>query len=353
MTAVDPWDWSPRFLRDGEPLCSTDPLPHIRLGRLWPADEPFKKPTAFKRRERMNPETAAAIPDVQTPATTTAVATVSKESRALAASAPVAVEGLEAFTARDMIVPDLKLGQAQSREEGVVGGKFYSSLDVKEHYDQLRLVAIAFHHGRVLFPKGADGKPDYDAEIPCRSDDGKTPSIDIEKPIAPKCTDAFGEPECVNAKWGGQGQKPSCTESGTLLVVNVDTGVPYRFSVKGSDVTTLRKFLSNVVMRAMPSKRSLFDFEFTLGNTKVKNDKGTWWAPTFSDLKPLEAGTHRRYFEMFAGKVKAPAPPVENTPAPADASGSVIDAANKVAADEKKKAEPPKKSAKGREMDFS
>lgn len=294
------------------------------------------KPKPRSRRKQMTDAAA-------TPAAEPSTAVAARPSSALTTAHKV--EGLEDFGARDLIVPDLKIGQGTTQLKEDVSGKLYNSLDPSEKHDKIRIAFLTFRHGQVLFPRKADGKPDFDAEIPCRSDDGKVPSKDIEKPISPRCRDEFGEHECPSAKWTAGNKKPACAETHNFVVIDVTTGIPYRFSVKGGDVTTSKKLLSAIKFRATAHKRSLYDFEVTLSTTKNVTEDGVWYSPIFSDIAMVDAGKYVDFHRAYARAKSAE----DKTPPAGEASGPVVDAAKK-AEDEKKKEKP--KSKGGKELDF-
>lgn len=274
-----------------------------------------------------------------------------------AVAAPVArplnaIPGLERMAAKELIVADLVLGQGTSRTEGVTAGKFYNKLDPKEQWESLIVVPLTYGHGRVLFPRTPEGKPDYDAPIPCRSDDGLVPAPSIEKPIAQRCVaDIRGDELCPMAKWGANRTKPKCAETATLVLIVEETGMPFRFSVKGADCTTLRKLLSNVAHKAIGSKTplSLFDFRFKLGTIKETNSEGSWYAPTFTSLELVkEIGSFAHYHSTFAAAV-VPPDISEAKSAQSDAAPSNDSATSSPAPVTDPPAEPSKKSPKGRE----
>lgn len=329
------WDWEQGFWRRGLPVSV---VPPIRKSK--------KQERVEENPEQEMSDMSAATPEQSTPNHLPVV----PSGNAIGAHGGFAIPGMERFTAKELSVADLKIGQGTSRDEGVTAGKFYNKLDPKEQWESLILVALTYGHGRVLFPKTEEGKPDYDAAIPCRSDDGLVPAPSIEKPIAQKCvTDIRGEELCPMAKWGKDRKKPMCAETATLVVIVAETGVPFRFSVKGADVATMRKFLSNVAHKALGSTApvSLFDFTFRLGTIKEKNDQGTWFAPTFTSLTAVEKpGAFKRYHDLFAAAVVAPEPekPAAETSAPTNDSATP----GETGASPTAPAEPPKTTPKGK-----
>lgn len=298
-------------------------------------------------------------------ATVSGTALAEKKTAALSVVKPV--EGLEAWTNRDQLIPDLKTGQGNSQVKENVAGKLYNSLDPTEAVEKKRLVALTFRHGQVLFPKKPDGTPDYDAPIVCRSDDGYVPAKDLENPIAPACHDANGDALCVNAKWGEAQKPPRCSATLNLLVVDAETRMPYRASFKGADVKTVKKLLSGINLRAKSRGLPLRAFEFTMSTGKEQGKDGSWYyVAIFTDLKEVadvKSDPFKADFDSWVPK-NAAQEVAEAQKKAADekakgeaATGSVVDAANKVAADEKAKADAAKKpksekSAKGRELDF-
>lgn len=268
-----------------------------------------------------------------------------KANAALAVATPS--QGFEDFQARDIIVPDLKVGQGTSRvTDAEVTGKLYSSIDHSERHDKMRVVFVAFRHGQVMFARKPDGKPDFEAPTPCRSNDGKVPAKDIEAPIAPKCRDEFGEPLCPSAKWTEGGKKPACAETYNLVIVDVNTGMPYRFSLKGESVTTAKRLLSSLKFRAEKKKLSIYDFEADLSLTKLTGNEGAYYAPIFGNIAEVEAGKYRPLFEQFARARSAEE--VEPPKKEGEATGPVVDAAAKGEVEKKEK----KKSKGGKELDF-
>jgi hypothetical protein len=318
-----------------------------------------------RRRAAMNGTETQTIKKEDVADVSTALA--EKKTGALAVVKPV--EGLEAWTARDQMIPDLKIGQGNSQVKENVAGKLYNSLDPSEAVDKRRLVALTFRHGQVLFPKKADGTPDYDAPIACRSDDGYVPAKDIENPIAPACHDANGDALCVNAKWGGESKKPACSATLNLLVVDAETRMPYRVSFKGADVKTVKKLLSGLNLRAKSRALPLRAFEFSMSTGKEQGKDGSWYyVAIFTDLKEVadvKSDPYKADFDSWVPKnaaqeVAEAQKKAAEEKAKSDvsgATGSVVDAANKVAAEEKTKTDAGKKpktekSGKGRELDF-
>lgn len=314
-----PWDWELGFLE---------------LGR-----EPETLPSRMKKYE--NAEVIFPGESMTTENTLNTEIASAKGGALTLAQRPV---GFEDFQLRDLIVPDLKVGQGQSRvTDAEVAGKLYSSIDHTERHDKMRVVFLAFRHGQVMFAKKGDGKPDFEAPTPCRSNDGKFPAKDIEAPISQQCRDEFGEPVCSAAKWTDK--KPACAETYNLVIVDVNTGMPYRFSMKGESVTTAKRLLSSLLFRADKNKLSIYDFEADLGLTKLTGNDGAYYAPVFGNIAAVEAGKYKGLFEQFA---RARGADEVEQPKKSEATGTVAEAAAKAEAEKKSKP----KSRGGKDLDF-
>lgn len=340
------WLWADDFFAQGKPPSTNPPL---KLNRLSISNEStVPERTRKKKRSDMSTEASSVPAVIPQPSTGTALARPQLR----------AVEGLEEFGAKDMLVPDLKLAQGTTRDSAAAPGKFYNSLDPSEHHDKLRCIALAFRHGQVYFARKEDGKPDFDGGAKCRSNDGRVPAPEIEAPISAACTDAAGEMTCPAGKWGADGKKPACATTHNLVLVDVHTLMPYRFSTNGAGLAISKKFLTLVNLKAMSKGLALFDFEFTLGVTKETGKEGAYYLPTFTDVQPVEANKYRGLYERFAPKHVEPPAKAEG-----DVKGAVVDSAAKAsgaapaasapAGNGKSDAKaPPAKSGKGRDLDF-
>ena len=189
-------------------------------------------------------------------------------------------DGLGEVTQEDLIIPRLKIGQKQSKAEGVEG-KLYVDI-TGNAIDEMSLVILKMHKNRVLF-----GEYDENNKPLCKSDNFITPNImDGVTPMSKTCKD------CAYAKWtkntAGKSKPPKCNELWNFLVLDFDTYMPAWFSLKSKALKPARKIVSMLKLRGTIKQIPAWGFKFTTTITEVLSAKGNSYIPIFSNLVELE-----------------------------------------------------------------
>jgi len=192
------------------------------------------------------------------------------------------VEGLEGFDGSDMVIPRLALIQPTSKaaaDGDATPGTLRCNLS-GESYEQIRLVPLFLRKGRVLFVEG-DERPS------CASDDNITPSPRIERPVAKRCEG------CPRQQWV-DGVPPDCALVYSMFALNLDENeTPFIIQLKGSAVKPTKRLISFFSLRRL----SPFNISCLLKPSKMKNSRGTFFVPDFTEMQILEP--RDKYREQF------------------------------------------------------
>ena len=218
-----------------------------------------------------------------------------EENSEIEKAGKVEMLGLEVFDTGDLVIPRYKIVQPTSKEG--TPGVFKNNL-TNEETEKVRVVVLSASKGRVCWGENLDADPI------CRSSDGLRPSDNIEKPVNSVCgTKENGkrfEPVCRNAIWRENNERPLCNEVINLLCVSTDDQVPFFLSLHGTQLKPVRALLSALGLR----KKSLYEYQVTLGLKETTNYKGKFFVIQFGELKentPKEKEVFRVMFFQFAG----------------------------------------------------
>lgn len=195
-------------------------------------------------------------------------------------------------------VPFLKIEQKKPPE---MIGKLVCP-DMDEAYDIMRVVLLKAQEGCVLWPE----KFSADSEPLCKSDDGINP-------VVPENGEPYCDlPDCCKGKWRkvdgknektkpcaygnwDNGEKARCTELMKLLVLDIETNIPYWITVKGYGLTEYSKLNSQLGLKVKALKGQLARqgrkgakkclFSFKLGTKLKEHESGDHYIPEFSDIE--------------------------------------------------------------------
>ena len=219
-----------------------------------------------------------------------------------------AVEGMEFCDSRDLVIPNLQLKQAQTRDDDDSGideiedGHWFLSNDPEGNSEARELVFLEVRPGRtymlpyedddardeVLAEFGLDGKVPDDVKVICSS-------LDRVTPTAPEEWDALAEScsDCPHSKWRktSRGRKPpACGEVYRTIVVDTTEGdVPARLFLKSSAIRPTQSLLTNLQLAARRKKLPICGFSVSVSSVKKKATKGNYFIPKFGRPQPLDA----------------------------------------------------------------
>lgn len=187
-------------------------------------------------------------------------------------------DGLGEVSQEDLIIPRLKIGQAQS--DGDVAGKLFIDI-TGDVIDEMELVLLKLTKGRVLFPEDFS----RDSEPLCKSQNFKTPEESVESPMSTECK------ECPYAKWTKSSTRknkpPRCNEVWNLLVLDYENYVPCWLSLKSTALKPARKIISMLKLRGTAKRIPCWGFKFTITINIRTGDSGNSYVPAFSALTEL------------------------------------------------------------------
>ena len=197
-------------------------------------------------------------------------------------------------------IPVLKIEQGTEHP-----GELFSP-DMGQYWDELTLALLKETKSRVLWPE------DFDKEnMPlCRSHNGVTPAGDIpedpeseEEDIVFLPTMADTCEECEYARWNknkkGKTKPPRCQDVRNLLVLDMESNVPFFYSVYSIALSPYNKQLRKpLALRkmALGAKRAkaglapahISMFMFTLKTELDVRSSGSAYKPVFSDIAELD-----------------------------------------------------------------
>lgn len=201
------------------------------------------------------------------------------------ALAPAGCEGtLDGFYPGDLIIPRMRIAQPQSK--GVARGEvkpgvFASNLGTEK--SSMLVCPLACQRGMVLWEKDGGDEP------LCRSLDGMRPDPAIERPPSPRCHDLRANklaPACPNAKWRAGGKPPACAMTFTYVMLDLDEMSPFILRFSKTSLQAARILLT----RSWQLKTPLYGLQAKLGLSRVENERGVYYVPSFSAIGPLPDG---------------------------------------------------------------
>lgn len=224
-----------------------------------------------------------------TSTTSTEVATVDATEKAMMVPSDVFDDGLGELDSSDLIIPRLNITQPTTPEISADQvGKFCINV-TGDYTDTMTVAIIKLSKSRILFPE----KYKRDNDPLCRSHNFMTPANDIEgaTPMCETCGLVDGDKKkhvCSYANWGAGNEPPRCQEVWNLLIVDLETYMPMWFSLKSTALKPLRKIVSSIKMISSAKKIPMWRMKFEMSITKITNDSGTFFVPSFSGLTTME-----------------------------------------------------------------
>jgi len=240
-------------------------------------------------------------------------------------------------------IPKLIIVQKSHDELVAAGhlGNLYSP-DMSQAFDKLNVVMLIKWSSRVLWPD----KFNKENEPICRSRDGKVPAGDIldesGKVLAPmsqscdwdKATlgkrGVFPSHVCPYANWTGTKENsipPACTEVINLILLDLETEIPFHFCLSSTTLTPFRNDLTKPMgyrkmsLTAKRKKKGLgkalncmFSFSLSIDPTDRQGGSGSSKLPLFENIVELDDNmieTCLRWREglvPFADMMKSAAP---------------------------------------------
>jgi hypothetical protein len=206
-------------------------------------------------------------------------------------------------------VANLVLVQNTSRDG--TPGKFRDKLSGQE-FDTLQVVLLGKTMARVYFPEGKLG-----ADPLCRSNNGLVPiSAELlgHPPLAMECGKYLPNgkyvPVCEHAVWSNYdrrtktGKLPPCKEQAKLLLIERDTGLPYRLTLSKTSLKPLRDLIDTLQRDSLGAAarkeiRNIYDYTFTISSQKVVNSQGVFYTVTFGTPSVLKAEDRGMFGPMF------------------------------------------------------
>jgi len=213
-----------------------------------------------------------------------------------------ASEDLESFYEEDGqdenldYIPTLKIAQ-----KGEFLGQLYCP-DMEQAWESMNVALLRVSNSRVLWPE------DFNKEnLPlCRSHDGITPAGDIpEDPEAEEDDIVYLQPmaqsckTCPYAKWGKGKTPPRCLDVRDLLIIDLETSIPFFYSVYSIALSPYNQKLKKpLLMRKMsltaqrkrqglsPAHISMFSFD--LSTELDSRASGDAYKPVFSNITELD-----------------------------------------------------------------
>ncbi len=238
---------------------------------------------------------------------------VVQPKRALAkkGASQFAGRGFENLERKDILIPRMKLLQANSPEvEGDLAqdkGTIFTIPANKNFGDKVLITPILHFRSRI---KWEGDRADGDGEIECQSDDGRNPKKNIFE-VSP---DEDGNicPNCPKKEWDneeeGKDAIPECTlyENFVVLIGNEDN--PVILPMERTKAKAARKFYSMGALK----NQDFWNFQYELKIVKEKNPEGKhYYNFVISDIGK-ETNAERRtlcenLYESLADKTLTPA----------------------------------------------
>ena len=202
--------------------------------------------------------------------------------------------GMEEMDQGDIQVPRLKIVQLTCKDANCTYGTYRDSLSGAE-FESVTFAMLRMDKNRVLWPPAGQG----DKPI-CKSTNGMVPDADFPNPPSRVCAKKAHKKArpmavCPRAQWGGNGEAPDCHLVYSLLGIDVNEGTPFMISFAGTAISPVKKMLSFLAMRTQRFQVPPFAFTMRMSTFKDKNDKGTFYVPTFDDFTLLEEEPLRYY----------------------------------------------------------
>ena len=185
-------------------------------------------------------------------------------------------------------------------QKGEDSGKLFSK-ELAMTWDEIDATLIKITDSRVLWP----AEYDEDNQPLCRSQDGIRPSCDIKK--EPEDDDSeMLEPmnddceSCSYSKWTknkkGGPEAPRCRAVRNLLIVDLESNIPFFLSLSSTALTPLKAQLEKplkfrkMALSAQRCKAGLpaahnCMFKFTIGTSIRKSSKGDSYIPKFTNIE--------------------------------------------------------------------
>lgn len=176
-------------------------------------------------------------------------------------------KGLEHISPEHLIVPRLRLCQAQSRIQGVTPGEYYWSISLPPSAC-VEWVPLRASTGRLWLPEmGRGDKP------LCSSSDGRTPDERYPSPPSHVCH------ACPKAIWK-DGVPPPCSDTYSFLGVTVAGQIPFIITFRGTSATPARRLLSSLALLPHPSG-GIYDVRIAMAARPQSNARGQYFVPDF------------------------------------------------------------------------
>ena len=185
----------------------------------------------------------------------------------------------DTLSKEDMIIPRLRLVQAQSTFSDKEGWLFNSLTG--EVSETVRVVALRVGKNRVMWPE----KFVRDQDPLCASDDAVAPRKEYMNTYARNCN------SCRNSAWLDD-EPPPCNFGYTFLLACRDIGdLPVLLSTAPTSVTAAKQ--ANTLIRALGVK-----YEMIIGTKRKTNDKGKFFVLTFTLGEPIAPESIARYANL-------------------------------------------------------
>ena len=193
--------------------------------------------------------------------------------------APMTVPGAETLDRSDLVIPRLRLVQAQSAFSDAVG-QLYNSL-TGEAKPRARVVILRVGKARVMWPTEFQ----RDQDPICASDDGAVPREVYRGVYAQRCEG------CVQAQWLDD-TPPPCALAYTYLLADRDADdLPAILTASRTSLRAAKQ--ANTLVRAFGIKRELI-----IGSELTVNEKGKYHILTFKLGPQLSPDDMARYAAM-------------------------------------------------------
>lgn len=113
--------------------------------------------------------------------------------------------------------------------------------------------------------------------------------------------------KCEHNQWlkiNGKSIKPECADQYTILMVDVDTGIPYKYYAGGTAINPVKDYVETVgkavmIGKAKGAKVNHLNFQTTLTSSFIKQPKMSWYVPSFSRVQPTNPDAYDNALTMF------------------------------------------------------
>lgn len=230
------------------------------------------------------------------------------------------VEGMETLDATDMVIPRLKLKQAQTRDEHELGikdipdGDWFLTSDPAEALDRARedpegdrartVALLEIRKGRqFLLPYREDDRAQAlgqlglldvvsdEVNVICSSSDRIAPDVRDGQDWPPQASACA---ECPHARWttgeSGKRRPPACGETYRGIVVDLTDGqmTPAVVLFRSTAIRPAKGLLTNLRLAAKRRKLPACGFSVEFGSKRIDRARETYYVPAFSRPTPLE-----------------------------------------------------------------